>query len=78
MRLLLAEDEKSLSRAVAGVLKKTNYSVDTVYNGLEAMEYLENGDYDGVILDIMMPGADGISVLKHIRKKRGIWFRYSC
>ncbi len=69
MRLLLAEDEKSLSRAVAAVLKKNNYSVDTVYNGLEAMEYLENGDYDGVILDIMMPGADGISVLKHIRKK---------
>ena len=56
MRLLLAEDEEDLSRALVTVLKHNNYSVDAVYDGAEALDYLENGDnYDGVILDIMMP-----------------------
>ena len=56
MRLLLAEDEEDLSRALVAVLKHNNYSVDAVYDGKEALDYLENGDnYDGVILDIMMP-----------------------
>lgn len=67
MRLLLAEDEKSLSRAVCAILEKNNYSVDAAYDGLEALEYLEAGVYDGVILDIMMPGLDGVSVLKRLR-----------
>lgn len=53
MRLLLAEDEEDLSRALVTVLKHNNYSVDAVYDGAEALDYLENGDnYDGVILDI--------------------------
>ena len=67
MRLLLAEDEKDLSDALVTVLKHNNYSVDAVYNGQDALDYLEAGDYDGAILDIMMPKMDGITVLKKIR-----------
>lgn len=68
MRLLLAEDEKELSNALVTVLKHNNYSVDAVYDGQEALDYLETGNYDGAILDIMMPKMDGITVLKTIRK----------
>lgn len=68
MRLLLAEDEEDLSRALVAVLKHNNYSVDAVYDGAEALDYIENSEnYDGVILDIMMPKMDGITVLKTIR-----------
>lgn len=67
MRLLLAEDEKEMSNALVAILKHNNYSVDVVYDGKEALDYLQNGTYDGVILDIMMPKLDGISVLKQIR-----------
>lgn len=67
MRLLLAEDELSLSRALVHILEKNHYSVDPVYNGQDALDYLENGNYDAVILDIMMPGVDGITVLKKLR-----------
>ena len=70
MRLLLAEDEKSLSRALTAIFERNNYSVDAVYDGQEALDYLECGQYDGVILDIMMPKVDGITVLKTIREKR--------
>ena len=69
MRLLLAEDEKSLSRALVKILEHGNYSVDAVYDGEEALDYLEAGNYDGVILDIMMPKVDGLTVLKTIRQK---------
>ncbi|MBQ8108490.1 MAG: response regulator transcription factor [Ruminococcus sp.] len=69
MRLLLAEDEKEMSNAVVAVLKHNNYSVDAVYNGLDAYDYLIGAEYDGVILDIMMPGLDGLTVLKRIREK---------
>lgn len=69
MRLLLAEDEKALSKALTAILERNNYSVDAVYDGQAALEYLEADDYDGVILDIMMPKIDGITVLKEIRKK---------
>ena len=68
MRLLLAEDEVSLSKAIAAILKKNNYTVDTAYDGIEALEYLETNEYDGVILDVMMPQLDGISVLQKLRK----------
>lgn len=67
MRLLLAEDERSLSRALVTILEKNNYTVDAVYNGEDALEYLESGGYDAAILDIMMPKMDGITVLKHLR-----------
>lgn len=68
MRLLLAEDETSLSKAIVTILKKNNYTVDAAYDGIEALEYLETNEYDGVILDVMMPRLDGISVLQKIRK----------
>ena len=67
MRLLLAEDEKILSDALVVILSHSGYSVDPVYDGVEALSYLENGDYDGAILDIMMPKMDGLTVLKRIR-----------
>lgn len=67
MRLLLAEDEKALSKALTAILERNNYSVDAVYDGEEALEYLETDNYDGVILDIMMPKTDGITVLRELR-----------
>lgn len=67
MRLLLAEDEKDLSRALVTILERNNYSVDAVYDGEAALEYLESSNYDGLILDIMMPKKDGLTVLKTIR-----------
>ena len=69
MRLLIAEDEKSLSRALAAILTRNNYSVDTVYDGEAALEYLEATNYDGLILDVMMPKMDGITVLKTLRAR---------
>ncbi|MBP5181118.1 MAG: response regulator transcription factor [Clostridiales bacterium] len=69
MRLLLAEDERSMSRALTAILTKNNYSVDPVYDGEEALRYLLTGDYDAAILDIMMPKVDGIEVLKKIRSE---------
>lgn len=69
MKLLLAEDERSLSKALTVILEKNNYLVDAVYDGAEAMEYLRADRYDGVILDIMMPKADGITVLKDLRAR---------
>lgn len=63
-----AEDEKSLSKAIAAILEKNHFSVDTVYNGDDALSCLESGNYDGAILDIMMPGTDGITVLKKVRE----------
>ncbi len=69
MRLLLAEDEKDLSKALCTMLKYNNYSVDAVYNGQDALDYIDTGIYDGVILDIMMPKVDGLTVLKTVRNK---------
>ena len=67
MKLLLAEDEQSMSRAVVKILEKNKYTVEAVYDGEDALAYLEMGDYDAAILDIMMPKMDGISVLKKLR-----------
>lgn len=67
MRLLLAEDERMLSDALVEVLTHNNYSVDAVYNGQDAIDYLLAGNYDAAILDIMMPKKDGITVLKELR-----------
>ena len=69
MRLLYAEDEKSLARAVSTILRKNNYSVDVVYDGQDALDYLETENYDGAILDVMMPGADGFEVLRRMRAR---------
>ena len=62
MRLLLAEDEQRLSRALVAILERNHYSVDAVFDGEAASEYLSAENYDGVILDIMMPKKDGITV----------------
>ena len=55
MKLLLAEDEIDLSDALVALLKHNNYTIDAVYNGAEALDYIRNDDYDAIILDIMMP-----------------------
>ena len=68
MRLLLAEDEKDLSKALCAILKHNNYSVDPVYNGEDAYDYGMSENYDGIILDLMMPKMNGIDVLKKLRK----------
>lgn len=69
MRLLVADDEKELTNALVAILKHSNYSVDAVYNGTDALDYALAGEYDGIILDIMMPGMDGTEVLKKLRDK---------
>jgi len=69
MRILLAEDEVSLAKAIVRILERNNYSADAVHDGMEALSYLEHGGYDLAILDIMMPKLDGITVLKTIRRQ---------
>lgn len=67
MRILLAEDERPLSRALVKIFERNNYSADAVYNGEDALAYLDTGSYDVAVLDIMMPKMDGITALKHLR-----------
>ena len=67
MRILLAEDEKALSRGIVKIFERNNYSIDAVYDGEEALDYLQAGNYDCAVLDIMMPKMDGITVLKKLR-----------
>lgn len=67
MKLLYAEDERSMSEAVVDILTYHHYAVDAVYDGQEALLYAENEQYDGIILDIMMPKLDGLEVLKRLR-----------
>lgn len=67
MKLLYAEDEKSMSEAVVDVLQYHNYAVDAVYNGNDAYDYACMEHYDGIILDIMMPGLNGIEVMQRLR-----------
>lgn len=69
MRILLAEDEVSLARAVVRILEKSNYSAEAVHNGLDALQYLETGVYDLAILDVMMPKMDGITVVQQLRQQ---------
>lgn len=69
MKILIAEDDSSLRRALTSILQKNNYSVDAVDNGGDAYDYLCSEIYDAAILDIMMPVADGVSVLIHARKE---------
>ncbi len=68
MKLLYAEDEESMAEAVTDILTFHKYQVDTVYDGEEALEYARNEQYDGIILDIMMPKLSGLEVLEAIRK----------
>ena len=68
MRLLLAEDEKELSAALTAVLEHNHYSVDAVYDGQDALDYALTENYDGIILDIMMPKKSGLEVLAELRR----------
>ena len=69
MRLLLAEDEKALSRALKAILERDGYMVDAVYDGQAALDCLDTGSYDGAVPDIMMPALDGIEVLRRLRAR---------
>lgn len=67
MRLLIAEDERDLAEALTVFFEKNKFSVDTVFDGRDAYNYGSGGDYDAVILDVMMPKMDGIEVLRRLR-----------
>ena len=67
MRILLAEDEESIARALKLMLEKNKYTVDLVFNGADALEHIMSAAYDALVLDIMMPGMDGIEVLTRAR-----------
>ena len=67
MKLLLAEDEADLAKALGVILKHNGYTVDIVGDGIDALDYARVGTYDGLILDVMMPGMDGMEVLRHLR-----------
>lgn len=69
MKLLLAEDERELSQAIVKILECNKYDVDAVYDGEAALEKTEENDYDGAVIDIMMPKTDGITVVKKLREK---------
>lgn len=69
MRILVAEDEKDMNRLITRTLEKEGYGVDSCYDGQEALDYLESAEYDGAILDIMMPKLDGHQVLKRLRAR---------
>ena len=69
MKLLFAEDDRDLSTAVKTLLERSGYAVDAVFDGAEAVDYALAGEYDGVILDWMMPEKDGIEALREIRAK---------
>lgn len=67
MRILIAEDETGIAKALKLILEKNRFSVDMVHNGLDALDYMLSVSYDAVVLDIMMPGLDGLEVLKRAR-----------
>ncbi len=69
MRLLIAEDDTKLLKSLKHILESNNYMVDAVSNGIDAYDFAETGEYDGIVLDIMMPGMDGVTVLRKIREK---------
>lgn len=69
MRILLAEDEMALSKALVTILERNNYSVDPVYDGQAALRMRSPGIDDGMVLDIMMPKMDGITVLTKLRNQ---------
>lgn len=70
MRLLVAEDEKNLNKTLTERLTKIGYTVDSCFDGEDAVYYIENTQYDGIILDVMMPKINGFEVLKKIREKK--------
>ena len=69
MRILVAEDERDLNALLRKRLKEADYSVDSCYDGEEALDYLDGAEYDAVVLDIMMPRLDGLAVLRTLRRR---------
>lgn len=69
MRILIAEDEKALNKVLKKLLEKANFTVDSVFNGEDALVSVLDGSYDAVLLDIMMPKMDGINVLRRLRQE---------
>lgn len=69
MRILIAEDEAAIAKALKALLERNKYAVDMVHNGTDALAYILEVQYDALILDIMMPGMDGIAVLREARSK---------
>ena len=67
MRILVVEDEKRLNRIISEALEDEGYSVDSCFNGLDALDYAGGADYDVIILDIMMPKMDGLEVVRRLR-----------
>ena len=70
MRLLIVEDEEGLSQALTEIFKKNRIDVDAVLNGIDGLKYAESGIYDAIILDIMLPGMDGLAILKTLRQEK--------
>ena len=70
MKLLVAEDDPKLLKSLVHILEHNRFSVDGVSNGEDALEYGQTGEYDGLILDVMMPGLDGLQVLQTLRRNR--------
>lgn len=68
MRILLAEDERALSKAIIKIFELNKFSADAVYDGADALDYIQSGNYDVAVLDIMMPKMDGLTVLKRVRE----------
>ena len=68
MKILFAEDDKDISKGVVTLLERNSYTVDAVYNGADALDYAVDGDYDAIVLDIMMPKMDGVTALKKMRE----------
>ncbi len=69
MRILVAEDDSRLLKSLVHIFQMNKFSVDGVDNGMDAFEYASSGEYDGLVLDIMMPGLDGIQVLRKLREQ---------
>ena len=69
MRILVVEDEKHLNRIISEAVEDEGYSVDSCYNGVEALEYLACADYDVIILDIMMPKMNGLELVRRLRDR---------
>ncbi len=70
MRILLVEDEKRLSSALQKLLAKEHYETEAVYTGTDGLDYALTGNYDAIILDVMLPGMDGFEVLRRLREKK--------